>query len=131
MLDTAIPAHNKEVIALTVDAVGNEWRELGENFPAAKDTSVSGGLHERLKARGAVRELVLTLRQIAMAAEAGDYAQAAQVLADYRQQVAAAAPGLKARRAMVAVQSNGAAGAFCRAQAARRSGEVIEQRRRG
>ena len=83
------------MIALTVDAVGNEWRELGENFPGRSDTSVSGGLHERLKARGAVRELVLTLRQIAMAAEAGDYAQAAQVLTDYRQQVAAAAPGLK------------------------------------
>jgi cytochrome c peroxidase len=95
VLDTAIPAHNKEVIALTVDAVGNEWREMGENFPAAKDTSVSGGLHERLKARGAVRELVLMLRQIAMAAEDGDYAQAERVLAGYRQQVAAAAPGLK------------------------------------
>ena len=95
VLGTAIPERNKEVIALTVDAVGNEWREMGENFPAAKDTSVNGGLHERLKARGAVRELVLTLRQIAMASEAGDYAQAAQVLADYRRQVAAAAPGLK------------------------------------
>ena len=95
VLDKAIPEHNKEVIALTVDAVGNEWRELGENFPAAKDTSVNGGLHERLKARGAVRQLVLTLRRIAMAAEDGDYAQAAQVLADYRQEVAMAEPGLK------------------------------------
>ena len=31
ILDTAIPARNGEVIALTVDAVGNEWRELGES----------------------------------------------------------------------------------------------------
>ena len=33
VLDTAIPEHNKEIIALTVDAVGNEWRELAENIP--------------------------------------------------------------------------------------------------
>lgn len=94
VLDTAIPARNNEVIALTVDSVGNEWRELGEAFPAAKDTSISGGLIERLHARGAVRELVLTLRQIAMASDAGDYDQAAQIFADYRKQVATASATL-------------------------------------
>ena len=73
ILDTAIPARNGEVIALTVDAVGNEWRELGESFPARSDTSVRGGLAERLRARGAVRGLVLTLRQVAMAAAGGDF----------------------------------------------------------
>jgi cytochrome c peroxidase len=95
VLDTAIPAHNLDIIQLTVDAVGNEWRELGEYFPARSDTSVTGGLAERLRARGAVRELVLTLRQIDMAASSGDYAQAAQAFADYRQQVAAATGDLK------------------------------------
>lgn len=55
VLDTAIPARNWEVIALTVDAVGNEWRELGENFPSHSGTSVRGGLAKRLRARGAVR----------------------------------------------------------------------------
>ena len=95
VLDTAIPQHNKEVIALTVDAVGDEWRELGENFPGRSDTSVSGGLTERLRARGAVREMVLGLRQVAMAAAADDFDGAAQAYADYRSQVVAAGTSLK------------------------------------
>jgi len=95
VLDTAIAEHNKEVIALTVDAVGNEWRELGENFPERSDTSVSGGLKERLRARGAVRGLVLALRAIAMAASSDDFDEAGRAFADYRQQVAAAEPDLK------------------------------------
>ena len=40
---------------------------------ARSDTSVRGGLAERLRARGAVRGLVLTLRQVAMAAAGGDF----------------------------------------------------------
>jgi len=95
VLDTAIPERNREVIALTTDVVGNELRELGENFPGRSDTSVSGGLGERLKARGAVRGLVLTLRRIAMAADAGDFAEAATAYSDYRQDVVAAAGDLK------------------------------------
>jgi cytochrome c peroxidase len=95
VLDTAIPARNREAIELTVDAVGNEWRELGEDFPERSDSSVSGGLSERQHARGAVLGLVLTLRQIAMAAANGDYDTVAQTFADYRQQVAAATPALK------------------------------------
>ena len=105
VLDTAIPARNKEVIALAVDTVGNEWRELGENFPERSDTSVSGGLTERLRAGDAVRGIVLTLRQIDMAAAAGDFDSTAQAYADYRQQAASAVADLKARRAVVAVQS--------------------------
>jgi hypothetical protein len=46
-------------------------------------------------ARGAVRGLVLTLRQVAMAAAGGDFDGAAKAFADYRQQVAQAAPHLK------------------------------------
>ncbi len=95
VLDTAIPARNREIIALTVDAVGNEWRELGENFPERSDTSVSGGFKERLRARGAVRGLVLGLRRIAMAASADEFGEAAQAYADYRAQVAAAEPELR------------------------------------
>jgi cytochrome c peroxidase len=95
VLETAIPAHDKAVIALAVDSVGHEWRELGENFPERSDTSVHGGLAERLKARGAVRGLVLSLRRIAMAASRDDFAGAAQAYADYRQLAAAAAPKLK------------------------------------
>ena len=95
VLDTAIPARNKDVIALAVDTVGTEWRELGENFPERSDTSVNGGLSERARARDAVRDLVLTLRRIDMAAAADDYAEVEDAYGDYRQQAALAAPALK------------------------------------
>jgi len=95
VLDTAIPERNKEAIALTVDGVGNEWRELGENFPERSDPSVAGGVTERSRARGAVREMVLGLRQIAMAADDDDFDGAAAAYADYRKHVAAAAANLK------------------------------------
>ena len=95
VLDTAIPERNKEAIALTVNAVGNEWRELGESFPAAKNTSVTGGLPERLRARGAVSGMVLTLRRLAMAADTGDFDGAAEAYADYRNDLTAAAADLK------------------------------------
>ncbi len=95
VLDTAIPERNREVIALTVDSVGNEWRELGENFPSAKDTSVSGGLSERLRARNASRDMVLALRRIAMAVDADDFILAARIYAEYRERATAAAADLK------------------------------------
>ena len=95
VLDSAIPARNREMIMLAVETLGNEWRELGESFPSRSDTSVAGGVAERLRARGATRELVLTLRQIAMAAAGDDYEAATQALADYRRQVASATPQLK------------------------------------
>lgn len=96
VLDTAVPSHNQEIIALAADTIGNEWRELGENFPERSDPSVSGGIAERLQARGAVRDLVLTLRRVAMAASADDYDGATEAFADYRRQVVAAVPVLKA-----------------------------------
>ena len=99
VLDTAIPAHDKEIISLTVNEVGREWRELGECFPAHSDTSVTGGIAERLKAREAVRETVLTLRQIDMAAADGDFAGAAQILDNYRQQLAYVTDDLKTAEA--------------------------------
>jgi len=95
VLDTAIPAHDRAVINQTVDAVGNEWRELGENFPSHSDTSVNGGVQERRRARGVVSGLVLTLRRIAMAAAAGDFNGAAQAFADYRREVTVAAADMK------------------------------------
>ncbi len=95
VLETAIRERNKEVIALTVDSVGNEWRELGETFPAAKDSSVAGGFAERRQARGAVRGLVLTLRRIAMAAAADDFAGAARAYGEYREAAARGGAELK------------------------------------
>jgi cytochrome c peroxidase len=95
VLDTAIPARDREVIALTVDSVGNEWREVGENFPGHANTVVNEGLNERLRARGAVRGLVLDLRRIVMAATAGDFDAAARAYAAYREDARLAAEALK------------------------------------
>jgi hypothetical protein len=75
--------------------VGNEWRELAESFPAAKDTSVSGGLAERRRASGAAKNMVLSLRRIIMAADENNFAGAAAAYADYRGQFAAAADSVK------------------------------------
>lgn len=96
VLEVAIPAHDKAVILQAVESVGGEWREVGENFPDRRDTSVEGGLRERLKARASVRDVVLTLRQIAMAAESDDFAGAGRLYAEYRNLVVAVAPHLKA-----------------------------------
>ena len=73
VLDTALPERNVEVINLTVDAVGNEWRELGEKFPGPADSSVGGGLAERRAARRVVLGAALSLREIAMAVAGHDY----------------------------------------------------------
>jgi cytochrome c peroxidase len=96
VFDTAVPAHNESVILQAVYAIGLEWRELGENFPEHSDTSVTGGAQERYQARGAVSDIVLTLRRMAMAATDGDYGAVADAYRDYRQEVDAAGPVLKA-----------------------------------
>jgi len=96
VLDVAIPARDKEVILQAVDSVGAEWREIGENFPDRRDTSVEGGLGERMAARASVRGMVLALRQVAMAAETGDFAEAARTYREYQTLAAYAAPRLKA-----------------------------------
>lgn len=96
VLDTAIPAHDTEVIVLAVESVGAEWREVGDNFPDRKDTSVDGGVAERLKARAGVRDMVLSLRRVAMAAQAGDFIEAARIYGDYKQVVATVTPYLRA-----------------------------------
>ncbi|HVT54731.1 MAG TPA: cytochrome c peroxidase, partial [Xanthobacteraceae bacterium] len=95
VLDIAIPARNSEIIALATDALGNEWRELGEKFPGRTDTTVSGGVKERVHARDAIREIVLTLRRIAMANAASDFDGAAKAYATYQKEAAAAAGDLK------------------------------------
>src|SRR6266851_5603871 len=47
VLGAAIPAHDTEIIDLVANTVGGELRELIENFPARKDTNISGGREER------------------------------------------------------------------------------------
>ncbi|HUN45984.1 MAG TPA: hypothetical protein VMU85_05670, partial [Stellaceae bacterium] len=96
VLDTAIPAKNLAVVDLAVDTVGGELRECTEDFPDRKDTSVGGGVPERMKARAALKGLVLDLRRIDAAASAGRFDEASQELAAYRQHLADAVPLMKA-----------------------------------
>ncbi len=107
------------LLALAVDSVGHEWRELAENFPERSDTSVEGGVAERHRARGAVRGLVLSLRRIAMAVVARRFCRRGASLRRLPPLLASAALGAETGGALVAVQSGGAAGAFpCAAQLA-------------
>ncbi len=96
VLDTAIRERNTAIIAITVDTVGGEWRELGEQIPQAKDTSVAGGLRERVEARAAVRGMVLALRRIDMAAARGEFQAARQAYGDYSARVALAGTAVAA-----------------------------------
>jgi len=96
VLGTAIPANDKEIIALAVDTIGSELRELTERYPDRKNTSVSGGQQERGLARVALKELVLTLRRIDVAAAAGRFSEAAAEYKNYRYLMFAAVPSLLA-----------------------------------
>jgi cytochrome c peroxidase len=96
VLATAIPAADKQTVALAVDTIGGELRELTERYPDRKDTSVSGGERERADARAALKEVVLLLRRIDMAVGEGRTADAAADYRNYRYLMAAAVPSLLA-----------------------------------
>lgn len=96
VLDTAIPAHDGTVVALTIDTVAGELRELTEKFPERKDASVTGGRTERVAARAALKELVLLLRQVGDSAQAGRFDETANDFTVFRTHLAAAIPMLKA-----------------------------------
>jgi hypothetical protein len=96
VLGTAIPANDKDIIALAVDTIGSELRELTERYPDRKNTIVSGGQQERILARVGLKELVLTLRRIDMAAAEGRFSEAALEYKNYRYLMAAAVPALLA-----------------------------------
>jgi cytochrome c peroxidase len=96
VLGTAIPAGDKEIVSLAVDTIGNELRELTEQYPDRKNTSVSGGEQQRVLARTALKNLVLTLRRIDMAVADGRTADAAADYKNYRYLMAAAVPALLA-----------------------------------
>jgi hypothetical protein len=98
-LDTSLPAHDTAAIALAVNTVGLELRELTEVFPEPKDTSVSGGEQERAMARLALKELVLELRRVDLAADSGHFDDAAAEYRNFRNLEASAVP-----KALVAAQ---------------------------
>ncbi|WGS18089.1 MULTISPECIES: hypothetical protein [unclassified Bradyrhizobium] len=96
VLGTAIPAGDKQVVGLAVETIGGELRELTEQYPDRKNTSVSGGDQERVNARAALKEVVLLLRRIQIAVDDGRIADAAADYRNYRYLMAAAVPSLLA-----------------------------------
>jgi cytochrome c peroxidase len=96
LLGAAIPAGDRQVVALAVDTIGGELRELTERYPDRKDTSVSGGEQERANARAALKEVVLLLRRIDMAVGEGRTSDAAADYRIYRSLMRAAVPSLLA-----------------------------------
>jgi Di-haem cytochrome c peroxidase len=81
VLELAIPAGDSAIVSLAVTGVGAELREIAERIPDQKNTAVSGGLQERREARMAVKNLVLSLRQIDIAVSE---ARLDDALAEYR-----------------------------------------------
>jgi hypothetical protein len=92
VLDAAIPAHDAEVIALVVHTIGGELRDLVEQFPGVKDTTVQDGLTERLAARNALKNLVLMMRRIGVLSADGHFDEAAAEYQNYRRLTFAAVP---------------------------------------
>jgi cytochrome c peroxidase len=84
VLGAAILAHDIDIISLAVTTVGGELRELTEQFPDRRDTAIVGGVLERRLARSAVKELVLGLRRIEVAATSGRFDEAEAEYRNYR-----------------------------------------------
>jgi hypothetical protein len=84
VLEVAIPAHNDEVIALAVHTITGELRELVDQFPGVKDTTVEGGAAERLAARSVLKEMVVTMRRIGLAAATDRFDEVAREYQSYR-----------------------------------------------
>jgi di-heme cytochrome c peroxidase len=96
VLGAAILANDKDIIALAVDTIGSELRELTERYPDRKNTSVSGGQQQRVLARIGLKELVLMLRRIDMAAAENRFSDTAAEYKNYRNLMTAAVPALLA-----------------------------------
>jgi Di-haem cytochrome c peroxidase len=97
-LDTALPQHDAVAAALVLDTLDRELRELTEKFPEPKDTSVSGGFEQRAKARVALKGLVLSLREIAVAVREGRFDEATAGLALYREKMTATIAAMERAR---------------------------------
>jgi len=76
LLAQAINTHDREAVDLAVDTMGAEFRDLAEQFPDHRDAAVTGALVERRMARAAAKDVVISLRRIALAASADDFAAA-------------------------------------------------------
>src|SRR5262249_35630991 len=96
LLAQAIAARDREAIELAVDTMGAEFRDLAEQFPDHRDPAVTGALVERRMARAASKDVVISLRRIALAVSADDFdAAAAEYQIYYRLTFAKAMPLLR------------------------------------
>ncbi len=77
LLAQAITARDRDAIDLAVDTLGGVFRDLAEQFPDHRDNTVTGAPVERRMARAAAKDVVISLRRIAMAVTADDLDAAA------------------------------------------------------
>jgi cytochrome c peroxidase len=96
VLDTAVPEHNVRIAAMTLDAVDLQLRDLTEQFPERKNSIVTGGAEERIRARGVLKYLVLSMHQIGGAMQSNNFDEAAEALARSRAMLKATVPVLHA-----------------------------------
>jgi cytochrome c peroxidase len=96
VLDQALPEHNGPVATLALDTIDRELRDFTECFPDRKDPTVSGGVSERVSARGALRELVLRLHAIGISAKENRFTEAVDALHSYREVLESSIPTLRA-----------------------------------
>jgi hypothetical protein len=96
VLDRALPEHDVAAATLVVDTLNREVRELTEKFPERKDTAVSGGFDERMRARSALKGLVLSLHEVDAAVQNARFEEASAALADYRGHLPAAVAAMQA-----------------------------------
>ena len=96
VLDVALLERNVPVAILTLDTIDHELRDLTECFPDRKDPTVGGGVDVRIAARGALKQLVLSLHGIAAVIRSSRFDEATVGLARYRELLETSVPALKA-----------------------------------
>jgi Di-haem cytochrome c peroxidase len=98
VLDLAIAQHDTEVVSLATRTVSDQLQDLAahyplpEQYPAAENGQISGGVEERRLARATLTRLVERLQKVAAAADASDFDTAAAEYLSYRKLNVAAAP---------------------------------------
>lgn len=92
VLETAIAARDVDVIAMAVSTVGQDLRELAEQFPDHRNLAANGGVEQRLAARRALKDAVMTMRRIGVASSEGRFDDAARDYDGYRRLSFAALP---------------------------------------
>jgi len=96
VLETAINERDRTTVAFAVDVIGGELREMVERFPDHKSSAFPQGKTERAKARGAIKELILALREIELQASGMRFDLAAEALEGYEERREASLPALHA-----------------------------------